>query len=381
VDLLPEDSDSVLVGTVTLDGPELVEPLLVAVRTRHVVSELNVHRLSDGSFVRKIELPGAGTIGAVSERPDGGPEMWFTYTDHVRQSSVFKFDARDFSVTQWATPPGAVKVPAVTSQQVEYTSKDGTVVRMFIVSPVDAPTQPLPTILYGYGGFGVSLNPQFSGEILSWVEAGGVYAVANIRGGGEEGEEWHRAGMFGNKQNVFDDFESAAEWLITHGWTSRSMLAIAGGSNGGLLVGAALTQRPDLYAAVVCSAPLLDMVRYELHGLGATWNVEYGSAANAEDFEWLHAYSPYHQVREETHYPSVMFTVFDGDTRVDPLHARKLCAALQHSTISERPILIRAEAEVGHGARSVSKSVALKTDELAFFSSRLGLNPQSTAGQ
>ena len=381
VDLLPEDSDSVLVGTVTLDGPELAEPLLVAVRTRHVVSELNVHRLSDGSFVRKIELPGAGTIGAVSERPDGGPEMWFTYTDHVRQSSVFKFDARDFSVTQWATPPGAVKVPAVSSQQVEYTSKDGTVVRMFIVSPVDAPTQPLPTILYGYGGFGVSLNPQFSGEILSWVEAGGVYAVANIRGGGEEGEEWHRAGMFGNKQNVFDDFESAAEWLITHGWTSRSMLAIAGGSNGGLLVGAALTQRPDLYAAVVCSAPLLDMVRYELHGLGATWNVEYGSAANAEDFEWLHAYSPYHQVREETHYPSVMFTVFDGDTRVDPLHARKLCAALQHATISERPILIRAEAEVGHGARSVSKSVALKADELAFFSARLGLNPKSKAGQ
>lgn len=373
VDLLPEDSDSVLVGTVILDGAELSEPLLVAVRTRHVVSEINVHRLSDGSFLKKIELPGAGTIGAVSERPDGGPVMWFTYTDHVRQSSVFKFDARDFSVTQWAKPPGAVAVPSVRSQQVEYLSKDGTTVRMFIVSPAEERVGPRPTILYGYGGFGVSLNPQFSAEILSWVEAGGVYAVANIRGGGEEGEEWHRAGMFANKQNVFDDFECAAEWLITHGWTTRSQLGIAGGSNGGLLMGAALTQRPDLYNAVVCSAPLLDMVRYELHGLGATWNVEYGTAANKADFEWLHEYSPYHRVRDEAAYPAVMFTVFDGDTRVDPLHARKLCAALQHATSSERPILIRAEAEVGHGQRSVSKSVALKADELAFFSARLGL--------
>ena len=373
VDLLAEDTDAVLVGTVTLDGPELAEPLMLAIRTRHTVSELAVHRLADGAFIKKIDLPGAGTIGAVSEHPEGGPVIWFTYTDHIRQSSVFAFDARDFSVTQWATPPGAVKVPDVSSQQVEYTSKDGTVVRMFIVSPTAAPLAPLPTILYGYGGFGVSLNPQFSAEILSWVEAGGVYAVANIRGGGEEGEEWHRDGMLANKQNVFDDFESAAEWLITHGWTSRSQLAIAGGSNGGLLVGAALTQRPDLYAAVVCSAPLLDMVRYELHGLGATWNVEYGSAENAEQFEWLYSYSPYHHVHSETAYPSVLFTVFDGDTRVDTLHARKLCASLQHATSSERPILIRAEAEVGHGARSVSKSIALKADELAFISQHTGL--------
>lgn len=373
VDLIAEDPEAVLVGTVTLDGAELGEPLFAVIRTRHTVSELSLHSATTGAFLRAIELPGAGTIGAVSERPDGGPLMWFTYTDHVRQSSVFVLDARDFSVKQWATPPGAVTVPPVTSQQVEFTSKDGTVVRMFIVSPTAAPLQPLPTILYGYGGFGVSLNPQFSAEILSWVEAGGVYAVANIRGGGEEGEEWHRAGMLANKQNVFDDFESAAEWLITHGWTSRKQLAIAGGSNGGLLVGAALTQRADLYAAVVCSAPLLDMVRYELHGLGATWNVEYGSAAVAEQFEWLYSYSPYHHVHDETGYPSVLFTVFDGDTRVDTLHARKLCAALQHSTSSARPILIRAEAEVGHGARSVSKSIALKADELAFISAHTGL--------
>ena len=328
------------------------------------------------SFVRAIELPGAGTIGAISERPEGGPEMWFTYTDHVRQSSVFKFDARDFSVTQWATPPGAVSVPAVLSQQVEYVSKDGTVVRMFIVSPANSVSGPRPTILYGYGGFGISLNPQFSAEILSWVESGGVYAVANIRGGGEEGEEWHRAGMFGNKQNVFDDFECAAEWLITHGVTTRGQLGIAGGSNGGLLVGAALTQRPDLYSAVVCSAPLLDMVRYELHGLGATWSDEYGSAKIEEEFDWLIGYSPYHLVRAGQKYPATLFTVFEGDTRVDPLHARKMCAALQYSqdTSAAEPILMRAERNVGHGSRSLSRTIDLSGDCLAFLSRWTGLS-------
>jgi prolyl oligopeptidase len=323
--------------------------------------------------ISTITLPGAGSVGAASEKPQGGHEFWFSYTDHVRQSSVFKYDGVTGEVTQWATPPGAVEPPAVKSQQITYTSRDGETVRMFIISKEEIPSKPLPTILYGYGGFGVPLNPAYSAEILSWVEAGGVYAIANIRGGGEEGEEWHRAGMLGNKQNVFDDFEYAAEWLITHGWTTRNQLGIEGGSNGGLLVGAALTQRPDLYQAVVCSAPLLDMVRYELHGLGATWNVEYGRADVAEEFEWLYSYSPYHHVREGEKYPAVLFTVFDGDSRVDPLHARKLCAQLQAASESDRPILIRAEGDVGHGQRSLSRGVALVADELGFFAAHLGL--------
>jgi prolyl oligopeptidase len=203
-----------------------------------------------------------------------------------------------------------------------------------------------------------------------------VYAIAQLRGGGEEGEEWHRAGMFGRKQNVFDDFHAAAEHLIATGVTTPDRLAISGGSNGGLLVGAALTQRPDLYAAVACSAPLLDMVRYERFGLGATWNVEYGSAADPEQFGWLLAYSPYHHVREGVAYPATLFTVFDSDTRVDPLHARKMCAALQHATTAgpaERPILLRNETEVGHGARSVSRSVELAADQLAFLARYTGL--------
>jgi prolyl oligopeptidase len=314
-----------------------------------------------------------GTITGLSEHPQGGSKVWFTYTDYTQQPTVYQLDVASMQVTLWADAPGSVATPEIETQQITYMSKDGTSVRMFIVSAPQAATQPRPTILYGYGGFNISLNPAYSAQILAWVAAGGVYAVANLRGGGEEGEEWHRAGMFGNKQNVFDDFESAAEWLITHGWTSRSQLSIMGGSNGGLLVGAALTQRPDLYAAVVCSAPLLDMVRYELHGLGATWNVEYGSASKPEELAWLHAYSPYHRVLEETAYPATLFTVFDGDTRVDPLHARKLCAALQHAQNGESPILMRAEANVGHGQRAVSKTVGLASEQLAFLAHHTGL--------
>ena len=372
-DFIAEDADAVLAGSATVDGPELGGSRTVVVRTRHGVSEMSVIDDATGAIHQVVTLPGAGTVGAISERPEGGPDVWFSYTDHVRQSSVFHFDARTGTVTQWATPPGSVEVPSVVSQQITYTSLDGTQVRAFIISQNEIPDRPRPTLLYGYGGFGVSLNPTYSSEILAWVAAGGVYVVANIRGGGEEGEEWHRQGMLGNKQSVYEDFEAAADWLLTHGWTTRSQLAISGGSNGGLLVGACLTRRPDLFAAVVCSAPLLDMVRYELHGLGATWNVEYGSAAVAEEFEWLYSYSPYHHVREGVAYPAVLFTVFDGDSRVDPLHARKLCAALQFATSSDRPILIRAEAEVGHGQRSVSKGIALVADELAFVAAMTGL--------
>jgi prolyl oligopeptidase len=179
--------------------------------------------------------------------------------------------------------------------------------------------------------------------------------------------------MMGTKQTVFDDFHAAAQHLLDEGWTAPGQLSISGGSNGGLLVGAALTQRPDLYAAVVCSAPLLDMVRYEQFGLGATWNEEYGTVADAEQFGWLLAYSPYHRVRDGVEYPAVLFTVFDGDTRVDPLHARKLCAQLQHATASGRPVLLRREKDVGHGARALSRSVALTADTLAFTARYTGL--------
>jgi prolyl oligopeptidase len=197
--------------------------------------------------------------------------------------------------------------------------------------------------------------------------------VANLRGGGEEGESWHRAGMLGSKQNVFDDFHSGAEWLIENGWTTPEQLSISGGSNGGLLVGAAMTQRPDLFGAVVCSAPLLDMVRYEQFGLGETWNSEYGTAEDPEQLGWLLAYSPYHHVVPGTGYPAVLFTVFTNDTRVDPVHAYKMCAALQHATSSGLPVLLRAEGQVGHGARAVSRAAVLAGDQLAFVAQQTGL--------
>ena len=203
-----------------------------------------------------------------------------------------------------------------------------------------------------------------------------MYAIAGLRGGSEEGEDWHRDGMRANKQHVYDDFYAAAGKLIADGWTTSSQLTVSGGSNGGLLVGVCVTQRPDLTAAAICSAPLLDMIRYELFGLGQTWNDEYGTVASAEEFGWLLAYSPYHHVHEGAAYPAVLFTVFDGDTRVDPLHARKLCAALQHATAApaaDRPVLLRREANVGHGARAVSRTVALAADQLAFAAAQTGL--------
>lgn len=366
-DLIPEDPDAVLDGYALLDGPELDHDVLLVVRTRHGVSEMALHAASDGAFIESVPLPGAGTIGGPVQHLDGGPVCWFVYTDHTTVPHIYTFDARTREVALHASPPGAVEVPKVFSRQVEYTSKDGTLVRMFIIAPTETPDQPRSTILYGYGGFGIPMTPGYSAAILAWVEAGGVWAIANLRGGGEEGEDWHRAGMLGSKQNVFDDFHAAAEYLVTQGYTESPKLGIYGGSNGGLLVGAAMTQRPELYNAVVCVAPLLDMIRYTTSELGPTWTVEYGDPEIAEQFGWLIDYSPYHNVNEGTDYPATMFAVFDNDTRTDPMHGRKLCASVQHATSGNRPILMRAEGNVGHGARSMDKSIEETADTLAFF--------------
>ena len=373
-DLLAEDAEAVLGGYAILDGPELARPVLLASWSRHALSEITVHDLASGALLASVELPGLGTAGGLSERPEGGHEAWFGYTDYTTPPLVLRFDARSFSVQTWAVAPGSVAVPAVTARQVTYQSLDGTPVRMLIISGDSVPIgEPRPALLTGYGGFDISLTPAYSPSALAWVEAGGVYAVANLRGGSEEGEEWHRAGMLEHKQNVFDDFRCAAQALIRDGWTTAGQLAISGGSNGGLLVGASLVQDPALYAAVVCSAPLLDMVRYERFGLGQTWNVEYGSASDAVEFSWLLSYSPYHHVVPGTAYPAVLFTVFTNDTRVDPVHAYKMCASLQHASVSGRPVLLRAEGQVGHGARAVSRTAELAGDTLAFAARYTGL--------
>jgi prolyl oligopeptidase len=373
---LPQDAEAVLTGYAILDGAELDRPVLLASWTRHAIGEISVHDLATGDRLGAISLPGLGTVGGLSERPEGGHEAWFAYTDAATPVTIFRYDARSGEVGLWERAPGSVDVPEVTTRQVAFSSADGTTVRMLVISGRPDRREPRPAILTGYGGFGIAVTPGYAATVLAWVEAGGVYAIAGLRGGGEEGEDWHRAGMRDRKQCVFDDFYAAAQTLVAEGWTTPAQLSIFGGSNGGLLVGAALTQRPDLFAAVVCSAPLLDMVRYERFGLGETWNDEYGTAADPVELGWLLSYSPYHHVRAGTQYPAVLFTVFDGDTRVDPLHARKMCAALQHAapgSLASRPVLLRRESDVGHGARAVSRSVSLSSETLAFAAFHSGL--------
>jgi prolyl oligopeptidase len=374
-DLLPESEDEVLESVaVTADA-------VVAVRIKDVVASVTVHDLDSGAARAKVPLPGLGSAGVVA-RPDGGDECWITYADHVTPPTVFEYRVSTGSLAVWARPPGAVPVSGVAAHQVFFESKDGTRVPMFVIARTDVVRDgDNPAVLSGYGGFRVPLSPSYSASILAWVEDGGVYAVANLRGGSEYGEAWHRDGMREHKQHVFDDFAAAAEKLVADGWTRPERLGIEGGSNGGLLVGAALTQRPELFRAVVCSAPLLDMVRYEEFGLGQTWNDEYGRAADPIEFEWLVSYSPYHRVEPGVAYPAVLFTVFDGDTRVDPLHARKMCAALQYATasaLSDRPVLIRRETDVGHGARALSRMIGLEVDEQSFFRAQLGLEDAPT---
>jgi prolyl oligopeptidase len=277
-----------------------------------------------------------------------------------------------------------VKTPVRSEQfevaQVWYESRDRTRIPMFIAHARGLKLDgSRPTLLTGYGGFNVSMLPSFSPHAVLWMELGGVYALPNLRGGGEFGEEWHRAGMREKKQNVFDDFLAAAEWLIRNGYTNPSRLAISGGSNGGLLVGAALTQRPNLFAAVVCSYPLLDMIRYHRFLVARFWIPEYGSSEDPEQFRYLLAYSPYHQVKAGTRYPAVLFITGDADTRVDPLHARKMAARLQAATASDRPILLRYDTKAGHsGGLPLSKQIEDITDELSFLLWQLGVRiPES----
>jgi prolyl oligopeptidase len=375
-DLVPPDPDAVLADFVVLDGDELPRPLLAVTRIRHALGEIGLHDLATGEPLGDVPTPGAGTVGPLCSRPEPGHELWFTYTDHVTPQRVLHCDLRTADLrTRPYRASGAVAevVDRVRTHRPAYRSADGTAIRAVVLTTPDAAPGPRPTLLYGYGGFGLSLTPSYSAYTLAWVEAGGTVVFAQLRGGGEEGERWHRAGMLDRKQNVFDDFVAVAQGLIGDGFTTPAQLGICGESNGGLLVGAVVTQRPDLFAAAVCSAPVLDMARYERFGLGAQWSGEYGTVADPEQARALLAYSPYHRVRAGTRYPAVLFTVFDGDTRVDPLHARKMCAALQQASIGAGPVLLRREEQVGHGARATSRSVALAADMLAFLASRTGL--------
>lgn len=371
-EVVPESSD-VLEG-VSLVGGKIVAQYLHNVRTRVRLLE------PDGRLVRDIDLPALGSASGFSGRWQS-PEAFYSFTSFHMPTTIYRYNLASGAQEVWARLNVPVDTRDFMVRQVWYESKDGTLVPMFLLHKkglrLDGAN---PTLLTGYGGFTLSLTPTFSSTAVTWVENGGVYAVANLRGGGEFGEKWHRAGMRENKQNVFDDFIAAAEWLIANGYTSSERLAVSGGSNGGLLVGAMMTQRPELFRAVVCSYPLLDMIRYHQFLVARFWVPEYGSADDPEQFKYLLKYSPYQNVKPGTKYPAVLFISGDSDTRVAPLHARKMAALVQASTGSDRPVLLHYDTKSGHsGGQPVSKQIEDATDSLSFLFWQLGVGAAEPA--
>jgi len=365
-ELVPESEGRVIQGASAIAGHYFVSYL-------EDVQPQVAQYDTDGNLVRRIEFDTLGSTFVVDGDWDG-EEAYVGFSSFHVPTTTYRLDVDSGEREVWFRSEIPIDTDAMEVEQVSYESKDGTRVPMFIVHrkglEMDGTNQ---TYLTGYGGFNISRTPGFSALAAAWVELGGVFAVPNLRGGGELGEAWHRAGMFGNKQNVFDDFIAAAEYLIDEGYTSPEHLAIAGGSNGGLLVGAAMTQRPDLFGAVVCSYPLLDMLRYHRFMVARFWVPEYGSAEDPDQFEYLRAYSPYQNVEEGTEYPATLFITGDGDTRVAPLHARKMAALVQAANGGDEPILLRYHTKAGHsGGQPVSEQIGEMVDELSFLLWRVG---------
>jgi prolyl oligopeptidase len=330
----------------------------------------------DGSDLGAIDLPGIGSTDGFSALP-GGENVFFGFESFATPPAVYRLPATGGAAELWQSASASFDPSSYAVTARFATSKDGTRIPYQIVHRRDAALDSSrnPTLLYGYGGFNVSLLPRFSRANLCFVERGGVYVQANLRGGGEFGARWHEAGQLALKQNTFDDFRAVAEDLIASNVTCPAKLAVHGRSNGGLLVAAAITQYPELFQAAVSGVPLTDMLRYERFLIAKLWIPEYGSAQSAEQFRFLYAYSPYHRVREGTEYPAVLVTTAESDTRVAPLHARKFAAALAWATASERPVLLRTELRAGHGAGTpVSKSVAEWADIHAFLCAQLGMH-------
>ncbi|MBB6120607.1 prolyl oligopeptidase family serine peptidase [Nocardiopsis algeriensis] len=376
--VIAEEPGSVLYSCAALTDPDGGGLRLLVARTRRGLSTLRLHA-ADGSPLAEVATPGPGHVSRLTAPPEGAPSAWFTYTDFTTPPQVHRFDLRGRRCVPdpeepARTPdrPAAGKRPRV--EQVTYTSDDGTPVRMHLVTPPGR-TGPLPTLLTAYGGFGASTPPTYSPSVAAWVAAGGAYAIASVRGGGEEGTGWHAAGRGAGKPNAVTDLLAAARWLIGQGRTGPDRLAIRGSSHSGFMVAAALTREPGLFAAAVCSDPVTDMLRYHLFGLGRLWTEEFGTAEDPDQCAVLLGYSPYHRVRAGTPYPAVLLTCPRVDPRVDSLHARKMTAALQHATTSGRPVVLRCESGVGHGPRSLDRGLGLQTDVLAFCAAHTGLTP------
>lgn len=364
--LIPEGED-------TLESVVATKNALVAVYLKDASSRVRVFSPA-GRLQREITLPTLGTVGSVHGRYDAS-DVYLSFTSFLAPTKVLRHKVGTGATTVWQALTAPVDTSAFTVEQVRYPSKDGAQIPMFLVHKKElARDGTNPVLLYGYGGFNVSVTPGFAAWMGPFIERGGIYAVANLRGGGEYGEAWHRKGMLADKQNVFDDFAAAAEYLIREKITSSERLAISGRSNGGLLVAAAITQRPELFKAAVCGVPLTDMLRYHLLQIARLWIPEYGTAEKPEAFAWLSAYSPYHHVKDGTRYPATLVFSAESDTRVDPMHARKFAARLQHAVAGKVPILLRMEGKAGHGAgKPIAKVIAQYTDELTFLFEQLGM--------
>jgi len=345
--------------------------------------EFNAHSLLKrftmaGKPLGEVSLPTLGTISSIGGEYDS-TSAFYLFSSFTTPTTIYRFDLPQASTTVWDSVESSINPARYETKQVWYTSKDGTRIPMFLVMRKGLKiTGHNPTQLTGYGGFNISLTPEFSKTLFPWLDRDGIFAVANLRGGSEFGEDWHRAGMLDKKQNVFDDFIAAAEYLLKQGYTDRQHLAIRGGSNGGLLVGAAMTQRPDLFRAVICQVPLLDMLRYQNFQIAKLWIPEYGSSDDPKQFQWLYAYSPYQHVKTNTTYPAVLFMTAESDTRVDPMHAKKMTAELQAANRGPNPILLRIETKAGHGVgKPISKLVDEWTDIYSFLFWQLGMESGS----
>jgi prolyl oligopeptidase len=358
-----------------LEGVQIIHDTFVARYLHDAHSRLRLLAL-DGKPLRDLELPTLGSIVQVSgERRDA--EMFYAFTSFLYPTTIFRHDFTTGRTTVFKAPEISFDPAGYETVQVFYRSKDGTRVPMFLTYKKGLRRDGSnPTYLYGYGGFNVNITPAFSIGVLVWLEMGGVYAVPNLRGGAEYGEEWHQAGMLGKKQNVFDDFIGAAEYLIAEGYTATPKLAIGGGSNGGLLVGAAMTQRPELFGAAVPAVGVMDMLRFHKFTIGWAWVTEYGSADSVAQFPFLRAYSPLHNLKPGTRYPATFVTTADHDDRVVPGHSFKFAAALQGAQAGPAPVLIRIETKAGHGAgKPTAKIIEEAADRWAFLVRVLGMTP------
>jgi prolyl oligopeptidase len=357
----------------TLQGVSLLNNQFVAQYLKDARSQVKIFDLT-GTFIREVELPGIGSVsGFGGKRQD--TETFYSFASFTTPTTVYHYDLTTGSSTIFRQPAVDFKPEDYETKQVFYPSKDGTSVPMFIVHKKGIKLDGTnPTYLYGYGGFGVSLTPSFSVSLLVWMEMGGVYAMPNLRGGGEYGEDWHQAGMKEKKQTVFDDFIAAGEWLIAQGYTSSEKLAISGGSNGGLLVGACMTQRPDLFAAAMPAVGVMDMLRFHKFTIGWAWISEYGTPDDPEQFKTLYAYSPLHNLQPGVAYPATLITTADHDDRVVPAHSFKFAATLQAAHQGDDPVLIRIETKAGHGAgKPTAKIIEENADKWAFLVKNLGM--------